>query len=73
MLKDANLPNVYWKEYVHIVVYILNRVQVRVNHTKTPYELWHGKVHTIKYFMIFGSKWYIRKDEEENNFLCEIK
>ncbi|XP_059077188.1 ADP-ribosylation factor 1-like [Cryptomeria japonica] len=27
MLKDANMPNVYWKEIVHIVVNILNRVQ----------------------------------------------
>lgn len=39
MMKDANLVDVYWKEVVHIVVYILNRVQIRVNHTKIPYEL----------------------------------
>ena len=47
MLKDANLHNIYWRDVVHTIVYLLNRLQVRVNHTKTPYKLWFGKVLTI--------------------------
>lgn len=35
MLKDANLPNVYGKEVVHTVVYVFNKVQIKVNHTDT--------------------------------------
>lgn len=64
MMKYANLANVYWKE-VHTIVYILNRVHIRVNHTKIPYELWNGRPHTMKCFKIFGSKCYIRRDEND--------
>lgn len=65
MTKDATFANVYWKEVVHTIVYILNMVQIRVNHTKKPYEVWNGRPHTMKYFRIFGSKCYIRRDEED--------
>lgn len=32
------------------------RVQIRINHTKTPYELWYGRPPIVKYLRIFGSK-----------------
>lgn len=65
MMKYTNLANVYKKEAMHIVVYILNRVHIRVNHTKTPYELWYGRPPTMKYYRIFRSKYYIRRDEND--------
>lgn len=64
MLNEANLPDKHWKEAVHTSVYILNRVQIRVKSTFTPYELWYGKATSIKYFKIFGCKCYIKRDEE---------
>lgn len=48
LLKDANLANVSWKEVVNIVVYLFNRVHIRKNHTKSPYELWNGRPPTMK-------------------------
>lgn len=50
---------------MHIVIYILNMVQVRVNQTKAPYELWHRRSPTVKYFRIFRSNYYIIRDEED--------
>lgn len=35
-----------------------------MNHTKTPYEVWNGKPPIVKNFKIFGSKCYIKRDEE---------
>lgn len=32
-MKDTSLPNVYWKEIVHTIIYIINMVQIRVNRT----------------------------------------
>jgi hypothetical protein len=40
-------------------------VQLRVNSIKTPYELWYGRPPTVRYFKIFGKKYYIRRDEED--------
>lgn len=64
MLNEANLPDRYWKEFVHITVYILNRVQIKVKSTFTPYEIWYVKAASIKYFKISRCKCYIKRDEE---------
>jgi len=64
MLNEAKLPDVHWREVVHTVLYTLNRVLLRVNTDKTPYELWHGRSATVKYFRVFGRKCYIKRDED---------
>jgi hypothetical protein len=37
---------------------------LRPNHDKTPYDLWFGRITSIKHFRIFGSKCYIKNDED---------
>lgn len=60
------MANTFCKEaVVHIAVYILNRAKIRVNHDKTPYELWKGRPASVKYFRIFGSTCYIRRDGDD--------
>ena len=36
--------------------------------TQTPYEIWFGHLPTFKYFQIFGSKCYIKRDDDIGNF-----
>ena len=48
-----------------IVVYTLNRVQVKKGTNLTPYELWFGYATSVKYFKIFGRKCYILKDNKQ--------
>jgi hypothetical protein len=55
----------FGEKQVNTAVYILNRGKIRVNNNKTPYELWKGRPTTIKYFKIFGSKCYIKRDDED--------
>jgi hypothetical protein len=43
----------------------LNRGQIKVNNYKTPYELWKGRPTIVKYFKVFGSKCYIKRDDED--------
>ena len=59
MLNEANVPDIYWKE----AVYTLNIAQHRVNHNKTPYELWFGRPALVKHFKVSGSKCYIKRDD----------
>jgi len=68
MIKEANLLEVYWREAIHTAIYIQNRVQVKLNDTKTPYELCYGRIPTTKYLNFFGSKCYKRRDEELGKF-----
>ena len=45
-------------------MHILNKAHLRPSSDKTPYELWHGKPASIKHFRIFGSKRYIKNNDE---------
>jgi hypothetical protein len=64
MLDESEVPKTFWGEVVQTVVNILNKAHIRVNSDKTPYELWHGRPTSIKHFKIFGSKCYIKRNED---------
>ena len=40
ILMDSKLTNIFWTQVVHTIVHIQNRVILRKNIDKTPYELW---------------------------------
>jgi hypothetical protein len=68
MLIEGNVTHIHWKEAVSTTVYSLNRSQIREGTNKTPYDLWFGHTPTMKYFRIFGSKCYIKRDDEIGKF-----
>jgi hypothetical protein len=47
---------------VHTTVHIQNRVILRNNTNKTPYELWKGRPANVKHLRVFGSKCYIKRE-----------
>jgi hypothetical protein len=49
---------------VHTTVHIQNRVMLINNIDKTPYELWKGRLTNLKYFRVFGSKYYIKREDD---------
>ena len=55
MLAENNVSKTFWREAMNTTIYTMNRVQVRKDTNKTPYELWFGHSPTIKYFRIFRS------------------
>jgi transposase InsO family protein len=69
MLMDSKLTDIFWTQAVHTTVHIQNRVMLRNNIDKTPYELWKGRPVNVKHFRVFGSKCYIkRKDGRMRKF-----
>jgi hypothetical protein len=63
-LNQSKLPYNFWRDVVYRIVHILNRAQLRVNHDKTPYELWFGKPTSLKHFRVFGRKCCIKRDDD---------
>jgi hypothetical protein len=53
----------FWTQVVHTSVHIQNRVMLRKNTDKTPYELWKGRPTNVKHFIVFGSKCYIKRED----------
>ncbi|GJR15241.1 retrovirus-related pol polyprotein from transposon TNT 1-94 [Tanacetum coccineum] len=59
MLNEQSLPQNFWCNTVDTSTYILNRILIRSILGKTPYELLKGRIPTLDYFRVFGSKCFI--------------
>ncbi|KAH9669926.1 hypothetical protein KPL70_021986 [Citrus sinensis] len=59
MLNENALPKYFWAKAVNIACYVLNRVLIRPNLNKTPYELWKDRKPNIGYFKVFGCKCFV--------------
>jgi hypothetical protein len=64
MIHSKNMAQHFWGEVVNIACHIINRVYLRPETNKTPYEIWRGKKSIVKYFRTFGSRCYILRDRE---------
>ena len=64
MMNERNISQTYWVETIHTSIHILNKPHLRPNSDKTPYELWFGILASIKHFKFFGSKCYIKNNDE---------
>jgi transposase InsO family protein len=63
MIMDSKLTDMFWTQEVHTAVHIQNRVILRNNTDKTPYELWKGRPTNVKNFIVFGRKCYIKRED----------
>ena len=64
MLNEAKILDKFWRDAICTTFHILNQAQLRANHEKTHYELWFGRPTPVKHFKVFGSKCYIKRDED---------
>ena len=64
MMNEQTIGQTYWVEEIHTTIHILNKAHLRSNSDKTPYELWYGRPASIKHFKVFGSKCYIKNNNE---------
>jgi hypothetical protein len=64
MMNEKNIGQTYWVEAIHTTVHVLNKAHLRSQSDKTPYELWFGRPASIKNFRVFGSKCYIKNNDE---------
>jgi hypothetical protein len=64
MMSERDISQTFWVDVVHTVVHILNKAHLRPNSDKTPYELWFGRPASIKHFKVFGSKCYIKNNDD---------
>ena len=68
LMIEKNISIKYWKEAISTAVHTLNRVQLKKDSFKTPYELWYGYKPNVSYFKVFGSKCYIIKESRKGKF-----
>ena len=64
MMNEKNIGQTYWVEAIHRSIHILNKSHLRPHSDKTPYELSYGIHASIKHFKVFGSKCYIKNNNE---------
>jgi hypothetical protein len=64
MMNEKNIGQTYWVEEIHIAVHIINKAHLIPQSGKTPYELWYGRPASIKHFKVFGSKCFIKNNDQ---------
>jgi hypothetical protein len=64
MMNEKNIGQTYWVEAIHTAVHVLNKAHLKPQSEKTPYELWFGRPASIKHLRVFGSKCYIKNNDE---------
>jgi hypothetical protein len=64
MMYKKNIGQTYWVEEIHTTFHILNKSHLRQQSDKTHYELWYGRPASFKHFKVFGSKCYIKNNDE---------
>jgi hypothetical protein len=63
IIMDSNLTDIFWTQAVHTTLHIQNRVMLKNNTDKTPYELWKGRPANVKHFRVYGSKCDIKRED----------
>lgn len=56
MMDEADIPHIFLGEAAQVVVYLSNKIQLMPNSVKTPYELWKGRLASVKHYKVFGRK-----------------
>ena len=64
LLNSKKLSKRLWAEAISTACYIINRVFLRPNTSKTPYEIWKGKRPNVSHFHVFGCVCYVLRDRE---------
>jgi IS30 family transposase len=64
MMDDKKIGQTYWVEEIHTTVHVINKAHLRPHSNKTPYEVWYGRPPSIKHLKVFGSKCYIKNNNE---------
>ena len=64
MFLNKDIPQKFWGEAVNTSCHIGNRIFFRAGTKKTSYERWNKKKPKVKYFRVFGSKYFILNDSE---------
>ena len=72
LMIENNVSLKYWKESISILVHTLNKVQLKKDSNKTPYQLWYGYKPNLGYLKVFDNKCYILKESRKGKFDVKV-
>ena len=56
LMDEADIPHIFWGEATQVVMHLSNRMKLRHNSDKNPYELWKGRPTLVKHLKVFAKK-----------------
>jgi len=70
MLFSINVKLMFWGHDVVLhAVYLINKRPSHALGNKTPYEMWHGHIPSMRHFKVFGPTSYALIPKEQRNKL----
>jgi len=55
MLHEKNLLEMFWAETANTVVFLQNRLPIKLLEEKTPFEVWYNYKPSLSFLKIFGN------------------
>lgn len=71
MLIQSKLPESFWAEAILNANYVTNRTPSKITNYKTPFEIWVGRVPSVRHMHCFGAKVYALNKGQKKNFPAE--
>jgi hypothetical protein len=69
MMLHSGLPQTFWADAVHTVVYLINHGPSVPLEFKLPEEVWRGKEVQLSHLKVFGCVFYVHIDSDARNKL----
>lgn len=68
LMKDGGLPRNFWAEAINTACYIRNRCPRKALGGGIPFTVWTGKIPSVTYFQIFGTKAFVLDKTQKGKF-----
>ena len=64
-----NVKLMFWDDAVLCAIYVKNKCPSHALKNKTPYEMWHGHIPSVRHLRVFGSTYYALIPKEKRRKL----
>jgi transposase InsO family protein len=69
MMFFKNVKLMCWDDAILCAVYVKNKIPSHALGNKTPYEMWYGRIPSVRHLRVFGSTCYALIPKEQRNKL----
>lgn len=67
LMVESKIASMFWAEAVNTANYLRNRCPSRSIDHRTPFELWIGRIPSVRHLNVFGSKAYVLNKKQSIN------
>jgi len=72
MMDEVDVTHIFWGEELQALVHLSNKTNLRPNSDKNPYDLWKGRLSSVKHYKVFGRLCFIKRNDKNPESLIHM-